>query len=301
MIHAIRTGSRRMFGRGAWACARRSAVRWSTLALWLLAAVLIVGLAALLLLGARHAQRLGRDRHRARLRRAAGSSCCSGSASAWASSAPRRRRGASCPMRSWTPSRPSYLGADRPAARDAGAESDGRASDRESGCEPAQCPQKSTKVQGRTASERYSSVSTPRMRWNASRCSRSAPATATSLAAARLAPDADRVHVVGDQRIAFADAEGHHAQVGEDAVEQLRAQEDDNDDVAEPRGGAWPRSDRKGRGKLGHGAVELLRSRGGGPAPAPAIRRRTERRRRAGGTVPGDRTPPARGGSRSRA
>jgi hypothetical protein len=46
--------------------------------------------------------------------------------------------------------------------------------------------------------------------------------------------DADRVHVVRDERVAFADAERHHAEIREGAVEHLGAQEDDDDDVAKP-------------------------------------------------------------------
>jgi hypothetical protein len=47
-------------------------------------------------------------------------------------------------------------------------------------------------------------------------------------------PDAERVHVVGDERIALADAERQHAEVGEHPVKHLGAQKDDDDDVAEP-------------------------------------------------------------------
>jgi hypothetical protein len=47
-------------------------------------------------------------------------------------------------------------------------------------------------------------------------------------------PDADRVHVMRDEGVPLADAERHHAEVREHAVEHLGAEKDDNYDVAEP-------------------------------------------------------------------
>ena len=55
--------------------------------------------------------------------------------------------------------------------------------------------------------------------------------------------DTDRVHVMRDERVPFADAERHHAQVGEHAVEHLGAEEEDDHDVAEPGRGSPGRDD----------------------------------------------------------
>jgi hypothetical protein len=55
--------------------------------------------------------------------------------------------------------------------------------------------------------------------------------------------DADRVHVMRDERVPFADAERQHAQVGEHAVEHLGAEKEDDHDVAEPGRGTPGRDD----------------------------------------------------------